>query len=1099
MLYTKMVPEEEDRVEKFIGGLPDNIQGNVIAAEPTRLQDVVRMANNLMDQKLKGYVMKNSKNKRKFDNNQKDNRGQQSPFKRHNIGGQNVARAYTAGNNERRVYNGPLPLCNKCKFPHEGLCTMRCRKCNKVGHLTRDCKATIPTTSTQRGQVVNQRVVTSFECGRQGHYKSDRPKLKDQNRGNKIGNNSGIGEARGKEYVLGGGDANPNSNIVTDVSYAAKLTDGRVSETNTVLRGYTLGLLRHPFNIDLMPVELGSFYVIIGMDCLANHHAVIVCDEKIMQIPYGDKVLIVRGDRSGKGKKSKLSIISCTKTHKYIKKGCPIFLAQVTKKETEDRSEEKRLEDVPTVRDFLEVFLEDLPGLPPTRQVEFQINLVPGAAPVARAPYRLAPSELQELFTQLQELSDKGFIRPSYSPWGAPVLVIKKDGSFRMFIDYNELNKLTVKNRYPLPRIDDLFDQLQGSSVYSNIDLRSGYHQLIVRDEDIPKTAFRTRYGHYEFQVMPFRLTNAPVSEEEHAEHLKLILELLKKEELYAKFSKSLAGYYRRFIKGFSKIAKPMMKLTQKSVKFDWTEKAEAAFQLLKQKLCSAPILALPEGSENFMVYCDASHKGLQHILDQKELNMRQCRWLELLSDYDCEIRYHPGKANVAQVEARKEENYGTGDLCGMIKKLEPRADETLCLKNRSWIPCFGDLKTLIMHDSHKSKYSIHPRSDKMYQDLKKLYWWPNMKAEIATYVSKCLTCAKVKAERQKPSGLLVQPVIPVWKWENITMDFVTKLPKTSTGQDAIWVIVNQLTKSAYFLPMKETDLMEKFMRQYLKEVVSRHKVPVSIISDRDGKFTSQFWKSLNKALGTQLDISTAYHPQTIGQSERTFKTLEDMPRACVIDFGKGWDIHLPLVEFSYNNSYHTSIKVAPFEALYGRKCRSPVCWAEVGDAQLTGLEIIHETTEKIIQIKKCIQATRDRQKSYADRRRKPLEFQAGDNVMLKVLPWKGVIRFGKRGKLNPRYIGPFKILAKVGTVAYRLELPKQLSRVHSTFHVTNLKKCFFDEPLTILLDEIQIDDKLNFIEEPVKIKDREVNRLKKSRIPIMKVHWNSRQGPEFT
>ncbi|GJZ53753.1 putative reverse transcriptase domain-containing protein [Tanacetum coccineum] len=298
---------------------------------------------------------------------------------------------------------------------------------------------------------------------------------------------------------------------------------------------------------------------------------------------------------------------------------------------------------------------------------------------------------------------------------------------------------------------------------------------------------------------------------------------------------------------------------------------------------------------------------------------------------------------------------------------------------------------------------------------------------------------------------------------------------------------------------MKETDSMEKLTRQYLKEVVSIHGVPVLIISDRDSKFTSHFWQSLNKALGTQLDMSTAYHPQTDGQSERTIQTLEDMLRACVIDFGKGWDRHLPLVEFSYNNSYHTSIKAAPFEALYGQKCRSPVCWAEVGDAQLTGPEIIHETTEKIIQIKKRIQAARDRQKSYADRRRKPLEFQAGDKVMLKVSPWKGVIRFGKRGKLNPRYIGPFKILAKVGTVAYRLELPEQLSRVHSTFHVSNLKKCFSDEPLAIPLDEIQIDDKLNFIEEPVEIMDREVKRLKQSRIPIVKVRWNSRRGPEFT
>ncbi|GJR12159.1 putative reverse transcriptase domain-containing protein [Tanacetum coccineum] len=292
---------------------------------------------------------------------------------------------------------------------------------------------------------------------------------------------------------------------------------------------------------------------------------------------------------------------------------------------------------------------------------------------------------------------------------------------------------------------------------------------------------------------------------------------------------------------------------------------------------------------------------------------------------------------------------------------------------------------------------------------------------------------------------------------------------------------------------------MEKLTRQYLKEVVSRHEVTVLIISDRDSKLTSHFWQSLNKALGTQLDMSTAYHPQTDGQSERTIQTLEDMLRACVIDFGKGWDKHLPLVEFSYNNSYHTSIKAAPFEAFYGQKYRSPICWAKVGDAQLTGPEIVHETTEKIIQIKKRIPAPRDRQKSYADRRRKPLEFEVGDKVMLKVSPWKGVIRFGKRGKLNPRYIGPFKILAKVGTLDYRLELPEQLSQVHSTFHVSNLKKCFVDKPLAIPLDEIQIDDKLNFIEEPVEIMDQEIKRLKQSCIPIMKIRWNSRRGPEFT
>ncbi|GJV98588.1 hypothetical protein Tco_1553840 [Tanacetum coccineum] len=849
---------------------------------------------------------------------------------------------------------------------------------------------------------------------------------------------------------------------------------------------------------------------------------------------------------------------------------------------------------------------------------------------------------MQELSNQLQELTDRGFIRPSTSPWGAPVLFVKKkEGYFRMCIDYRELNKLTIKNRYPLLRIEDLFDQLQGSSVYSKINLRSGYHQLRVREEDIPKTAFRTRYKHYEFQVMPLGLTNAHAvfldlmnrvckpyldkfvivfidyiliysrNEKEHANHLRIILELLREEKLYAKFSKcdfwihivkflghlidsqglhvdpakikavmnwtspitptevrqflGLAGYYRRFIEGFSKITKPLTKLTQKNKSYIWGEEQESAFQLLKQKLCEAPILALPEGNDDFIVYCDASlqglgavlmqrekviayasrqlkpheenytthdlelgavifalkiwrhylygtkctvftdHKSLQHILRQKELNMRQRRWLELLADYDCEICYHPGKANVvadalsrkkqikplrvraliltvhpklpsqileAQNEALKEENVKNENLRGMDKSFEIRPDGTRCIKNRSWLPLFGGLRDLIMHESHKSKYSIHPGSDKMYHDIKKLYWWPNMKAIIAEYVSKCLTCSRVKAECQKPSGLLVQPEIPMWKWERITMDFVTKLPKTSTGHDAIWVIVDRLTKSAHFIPIRATDSMETLTRLYIKEIVSRHGVPISIISDRDSHFTSRFWQSLQNALGTQLDMSTAYHPETDGQSERTIQTLEDMLRACVIDFGKGWDKHLPLVEFSYNNSYHASIKAAPFEALYGRKCRSPVCWAEVGDSQLTGPEIIQETTEKIVQIRQRLQAARDRQRSYANVRRKPLEFQVGDRVMLKVSPHK---------------------------VAYKLELPEELSSIHNTFHVSNLKKCLSDESLIIPMKELQLDDKLNFVEEPVEIMDHEIKQLKRSRIPIVKVRWNSKRGHEFT
>ncbi|GKC33080.1 putative reverse transcriptase domain-containing protein [Tanacetum coccineum] len=363
----------------------------------------------------------------------------------------------------------------------------------------------------------------------------------------------------------------PNEN--NNIKYPIELVNGRLIGSDTVLRDCTLGLLGHPLNINLMPVELGSFDVIVGMDWLANHHAVIVCDEKIVRIPFGDEVLIVQGDRDYKGEKSKLSIISCTKTQKYIERGCPIFLAQV--------------------------FPEDLPGLPQSRQVEFQIDLVPGAAPAVRAPYRLAPSELQELSTQLQELSDKGFKRPSFSPWEALVLFVKKkDGSFWICIDYRELNKLTVKNRYPLPRIDDLFDQFQRSRVYSKIDLRSGYHQLRVREEDIPRTVFRTRYGHYEFQVMSFGLTNAPVVFMDLMNRVQFLGHVIDSEGIHVDLSKiesikdwaspktpieihqflGLAGYYRGFIKDFSKIAKPMTKLTQKNVKYDWSEKAEAAF-----------------------------------------------------------------------------------------------------------------------------------------------------------------------------------------------------------------------------------------------------------------------------------------------------------------------------------------------------------------------------------------------------------------------------------------------------------------------------------------------------------------------------------------
>ncbi|GJZ39747.1 putative reverse transcriptase domain-containing protein [Tanacetum coccineum] len=637
-------------------------------------------------------------------------------------------------------------------------------------------------------------------------------------------------------------------------------------------------------------------------------------------------------------------------------------------------AKEKKQEEIVVVRDFSEVFPDDLSGLPPVWVIEFRIELIPRSTPVAKSPYRLTPSELEELSGQLKELQDKGFIRPSSSPWGAPVLFVKKkDGSFRMCIDYRELNKLIIKNRYPLPRIDDMFDQLQGSQYFSKIDLRSGYHQLIVHEDDIPKTAFRTRYGHFEFTVMPFGLTNAPVTQEEHEEHLGLVLELLKKERLYAKFSKcefwllevqflghvisgdGIHEFYRRFIENFSKIAKPLTVLTQKSKTFDWGEEQENAFQTLKDKLCNAPVIALPDGPKDFVVYCDASGLGLGCVLMQR------------------------GK-----------------------------------------VPLKGDMRTLIMDEAYKSKYSIYPGADKMYYDL--------------------------RDRASEAICLLQQPKIPEWKWEEIAMDFVTKLPQTSSGHDTIWVIVDRLTKSAHFLPMREDYKMDRFARLYLNEIVARHGVPISIISDPDSRFTLRFWQSMQEALGTRLDMSTTYHPQTDSQSERTIQTLEDMLRACVLDF-KG----------------------------------------------------MQETTKKISQIKDRLKVVRDHQKCYADKRTKPLEFSVGDYVLLKVSPRKGVVRFGKKGKIAPMFIGPFEIIEKVCPVAYRLDLPEELDGVHDTFHVSNLKKCLADPILQVPLDEIQVDAKLNFVEEPIEILEREFKKLKRNRIAIVKDWWNSRCSPEFT
>ncbi|GJX76316.1 putative reverse transcriptase domain-containing protein [Tanacetum coccineum] len=572
------------------------------------------------------------------------------------------------------------------------------------------------------------------------------------------------------------------------------------------------------------------------------------------------------------------------------------------------KASDKKQDEIIVVRDFSEGFSDDLSGLPPLREIKFRIELIPGAVPIAKSPYRLAPSELEEL----------------------------------MCIDYRELNKLTVKNRYPLPRIDDLFNQLHGSQFFSKIDLRPYLDKFVIVFIDYILIYSKTQ--------------------EEHVEHLRHVIN---GNGIHVDPSKIEA------VKNWKAPRTP----TEKCKNFDWGEEQELAFQTLKDRLCNAPVLALPDGSEDFVR-----------------------RWIELFSDYDYEIRYHPGKVNVVADALRLQK--------GLDEMIEQRSD--------GWVSLKGEVRTLIMDKAHKSKYSIPLGADKIYYDF-----------------------------RDRPPGLLQQPEILVWNWEGIAMNFVTKLPRTSIGHDTIWVIVDRLTKSAHFLPMRKDYKMDRLARLYLNKIVARHGVPISIISDHDSRLTSRFWQSMQDSLGTHLDMSTAYHPQTNGQSERTIQTLEDMLRAYVLDFGR----------------------------------KSVV-------RQLCGL--------------KWDKVARDRQKSYADKRRKPLEFSVGDFVLLKVLPWKGVVRFGKKGKIAPRFVAPFEIIKKVGLVAYWLDFLEELNGVHDTFYVSNLKKCLTDPTLQVPLDEIPVDAKLNFVEGPMEILEREFKKLKCSRIAIIKVWWNSKRGPEF-
>ncbi|GJV29216.1 reverse transcriptase domain-containing protein, partial [Tanacetum coccineum] len=1031
-----------------------------------------------------------------------------------------------------RENTGTWPKCTTYNSYHApgGPCRT-CFNCNRLGHLAKDCRGVLRNVNPVNAR--NPTVRACYECGSTEHVRSAYPKLNraqgpEENHPNQVAANNGGTFTLNNHVATTLFDSGADYSFVSTTfipllglepselgfKYEIEIASGQLVEIDNSIKGCKLEIEGHVFDIDLIPFGHGSFDVIIGTDWLSNYKAEIIYHEKVVRIQLPDgNVLRVVGERPDEKARFLMSA----------------------------KARDKKQEEVVVVRNFPEVFPDDLSGLSHIQEIEFRIELIPGETLVAKSPYRLAPSEMEELSRKLKELQEKCFIRPSSLPWGAPVFFVKKkDGSFRMCIDYRELNKLTVKNHYPLPRIDDLFDQLQWSQFFSKIDLRSRYHQLIVHEDDIPKTAFRTRYGHFELTVMPFGLTNAPAvfmylmnrvrrpyldkfvivfiddiliyskTRAEHVEHLRLVLGLLKKEKLYTKFSKcefwlrevqflghvingngihinpskieavknwkaprtptevrsflGLAGYYRRSIEKFSKIAKSITILTHKSlpngpkdfvVYYDASGIGLGFVLMQRGKVIAYASRQLKIHEKNYtthnlelgaavfahkiwihylygtksVIYTD--HKILQHIFSQKDLNIRQRRWIELFSDYDCEIRYHPGKANVVvDALSRKERvnpkrvramnmtlqsnikdtilaaqkevvDESTGLRKGLDKMIEQRSDGTLYYLDRIWVSLKGEVRTLIMDEAHKSKYFVHPGDGKMYYDLKERYWWPGMKKDIAEYVSKCLTCLKVKVEHHRAYGLLQQPKIPVWKWEGIAMDFVTKLSRTSSGHDTIWVIMDRLTKSAHFLSMREDYKMDRLARLYLNEIVARHVVPISIISDHNSGFTSRLSQSIQEALGTCLDMSTPNHPQTDGQ-----------------------------------------------------------IFVEVGEGQLIRHELVQETTTKISPIKDRIKVARDRQKSYADKRRKPLEFSVADYDLLKVSPWKGVVLFRNKGKLAPRFVGPFEIIEK---------------------------KCLADPTLQVPLDEIRVDAKLNFVEEPVEILEREFKKLKRSRIAVVK------------